>query len=87
MIFGMYGLIGGACALVLLIILTAVHRYFNEVVDYDTRLDTLKHMVRAWLQTTSKEGIETWIAHGTLLGWWWNAKVLALGSAAVVYSR
>ncbi|KAI5787080.1 LicD family-domain-containing protein [Geopyxis carbonaria] len=33
-------------------------------------------MVRAWLQTTAKEGIETWIAHGTLLGWWWNAKLL-----------
>lgn len=32
-------------------------------------------MVRAWLQMTAKEGIETWIAHGTLLGWWWNAKV------------
>ncbi|KAA8911782.1 LicD family-domain-containing protein [Sphaerosporella brunnea] len=51
-------------------------RHFKDVVDYDTRLDTLKHMVRAWLQTTAKEGIETWIAHGTLLGWWWNAEML-----------
>ncbi|TGZ77763.1 hypothetical protein EX30DRAFT_398320 [Ascodesmis nigricans] len=51
-------------------------RYFAEVVDYDTRLDTLKHMVRAWLQTTNREGIETWIAHGTLLGWWWNGEIL-----------
>jgi hypothetical protein len=50
-------------------------RYFDKVVDYNTRLDTLHHMVRAWLQMTAKEGIETWIAHGTLLGWWWNAKV------------
>jgi len=51
-------------------------RYFKDVVDYDVRLDTLRHMVRAWLQTTNAEGIETWIAHGTLLGWWWNGKML-----------
>ncbi|CCX32572.1 LicD family-domain-containing protein [Pyronema domesticum] len=51
-------------------------RFFTQVVDYDTRLDTLQHMVRAWLQMTSNNGIETWIAHGTLLGWWWNAKML-----------
>lgn len=50
-------------------------RYFQQVVDDDTRLDALRHMVRAWLQMTAKEGIETWIAHGTLLGWWWNAQV------------
>lgn len=33
-------------------------------------------MVRAWLQTTAAEGIETWIAHGTLLGWWWAGGIL-----------
>lgn len=43
--------------------------------NYEARLDTLGHMTRAWLEMTAKEGIETWIAHGTLLGWWWNAKV------------
>jgi hypothetical protein len=52
-----------------------INSFFTQVVDYDTRLDTLQHMVRAWLQMTSNNGIETWIAHGTLLGWWWNAKV------------
>ncbi|KAL7275708.1 mannosyltransferase [Rhizina undulata] len=51
-------------------------RYYKKIVDYDTRLDSLQHLIRSWLQTTSKEGIETWIAHGTLLGWWWNGKLL-----------
>lgn len=51
-------------------------RFFGGVVDYDTRSDTLKHLVKSWLQMTQQEGIETWIAHGTLLGWWWNAKIL-----------
>ncbi|KAI5841793.1 LicD family-domain-containing protein [Morchella snyderi] len=51
-------------------------RYFKEVVEYDERLDTLTHLAKAWLQTTAKEGIETWIAHGTLLGWWWSGNIL-----------
>ena len=50
-------------------------RYFKGIVDYNTRLSTLKHMVRAWLLMTDREGLETWISHGTLLGWWWNGQV------------
>lgn len=50
-------------------------RYFHGVVDYDTRTDTLHHMIRAYLLFFREQGLETWIAHGTLLGWWWNGKV------------
>ena len=32
-------------------------------------------MVRAFMSTMRDIGAETWIMHGTLLGWWWNAKV------------
>ncbi|KAF3491942.1 uncharacterized protein GIQ15_01459 [Arthroderma uncinatum] len=31
-------------------------------------------MIRAYLQFFQENGLETWIAHGTLLGWWWNGK-------------
>ena len=51
-------------------------RYYKNIVGYDERLETLHHLMASWLKTTSAEGIETWIAHGTLLGWWWNAKLL-----------
>ncbi|KAE9984227.1 hypothetical protein BLS_002821 [Venturia inaequalis] len=51
-------------------------RYFHGVVDYDTRTDTLHHMIRAYLLFFRERGLETWIAHGTLLGWWWNGKML-----------
>jgi hypothetical protein len=50
-------------------------RYFKGVVTFEERTETLKHMVRAYLTTFREKGIETWIAHGTLLGWWWNGKV------------
>src|SRR5436190_19967684 len=50
-------------------------RYFGGVVSDEERMDSLVHMVRAYLIFFRKEGLETWIAHGTLLGWWWNRKV------------
>ncbi|KAF2811855.1 uncharacterized protein BDZ99DRAFT_281890 [Mytilinidion resinicola] len=51
-------------------------RYFKGVVDYDERTDTLTHMIRAYLNFFRENGLDTWIAHGTLLGWWWNGKML-----------
>ncbi|KAJ4369588.1 mannosyltransferase [Neocucurbitaria cava] len=33
-------------------------------------------MVRAYLNFFRENGLDTWIAHGTLLGWWWNGKRL-----------
>jgi len=50
-------------------------RYFKGVLSYEDKRDTQLHMVRAYLDTFRENGIETWIAHGTLLGWWWNGKV------------
>ena len=50
--------------------------HFHGVVSNDTREDTLKHMIRAYLTIFHEKRIETWIAHGTLLGWWWNGKML-----------
>ncbi|KIV99024.1 hypothetical protein, variant [Verruconis gallopava] len=51
-------------------------RYFKGVVDYDVRTDTLHHLIRSYLLFFQEKGLETWIAHGTLLGWWWNGQIL-----------
>ena len=50
-------------------------RFFRGMVTDAERVDTLTHMVRSYLQFADAHGLETWIAHGTLLGWWWNGKV------------
>lgn len=50
-------------------------RYFNGVQKYEDKQDTQLHMLRAYLQFFQEKGVETWLAHGTLLGWWWNGKV------------
>ena len=50
-------------------------RFYKGLLSYEEKRDTQVHMMRAYLDTFREKGIETWIAHGTLLGWWWNGKV------------
>lgn len=51
-------------------------RYFSQQVSYDDHRIVLRHLIRAYLTTLDKLGAETWIAHGTLLGWWWNGQIM-----------
>ena len=53
-------------------------RYYKGVVTPEERAETLRHMIRAYLHFFHERGLETWIAHGTLLGWWWNGKVRSI---------
>lgn len=32
----------------------------------------LHRMIRTWLSFTRKHGVTTWVAHGSLLSWYWN---------------
>ncbi len=50
-------------------------RYFKGENTYEERRQIQVHMLRAYFQFFADNSIETWIAHGTLLGWWWNGKV------------
>ncbi|KAI4223152.1 MAG: hypothetical protein LQ349_007481 [Xanthoria aureola] len=51
-------------------------RYHHGIQDYADRKDTQLHLLRAYLTFFHVNHIETWLAHGTLLGWWWNGKML-----------
>ncbi|KAA6409664.1 MAG: hypothetical protein FRX48_06276 [Lasallia pustulata] len=51
-------------------------RFFDGAVSYEEKGNTQYHMIRAYLSTFQDLGLETWIAHGTLLGWWWNSQIL-----------
>ncbi len=50
-------------------------RYEHGILSYEDKQDTQVHMMRACLDFFKHNGMETWLAHGTLLGWWWNGKV------------
>ena len=39
-------------------------------------------MIQAYLSTMADLGAETWLMHGTLMGWWWNGKVWLLRSCS-----
>ncbi|KAM4060702.1 licD family protein [Hirsutella rhossiliensis] len=51
-------------------------RYFQREVEYAEHRVVLRDLVRSYLATMHAHGVETWLAHGTLLGWWWNGRVM-----------
>ncbi|KAK5658583.1 hypothetical protein OQA88_1976 [Cercophora sp. LCS_1] len=51
-------------------------RYFHHLIPYGLHRTTLHHLIRSYLTTLSSLRIPTWLAHGTLLGWWWNGHVM-----------
>ncbi|KAI0472428.1 LicD family-domain-containing protein [Xylaria cf. heliscus] len=51
-------------------------RYFRGKVPYEQHRPALRHLVRSYLTTFRALGVETWLAHGSLLGWWWNGRIM-----------
>ncbi|KAG7821198.1 hypothetical protein KL928_001282 [Ogataea angusta] len=48
----------------------------NEYDDVNEKRKIILHrIIHTWLQFTYKEGIVSFLAHGTLLSWYWNALV------------
>lgn len=56
-------------------------RFYSGIDTYENKRDTQLHMLRAYFTFFSEASMETWLAHGTLLGWWWNGKVRILLTA------
>jgi len=59
-------------------------RFFERVVSDGERQITLRALVRAYLLLFENFQLDTWIAHGTLLGWYWNGRILPWVSSAVL---
>lgn len=51
-------------------------RFANSKVSDGEKLSHLQAMMQTFLATMADIGAETWIMHGTLLGWWWNQRIL-----------
>lgn len=51
-------------------------RYFKGAVPYAAHRVALTNLIQSYLSTFSSLDLETWIAHGTLLGWFWNQQIL-----------
>ncbi|KAK4656050.1 mannosyltransferase [Podospora pseudocomata] len=51
-------------------------RFFQGVIPYSQHREVLQHLIRSYLSIMASLKMETWIAHGTLLGWWWNGRIM-----------
>lgn len=48
-------------------------RFFSSYAkNEELRMATIHHMTRAWLTFTRSHGLVLWVAHGLLLGWFWD---------------
>lgn len=51
-------------------------RFTNHTLPYEEQKANLSLLMQSYLSSMSDIGAETWIIHGTLLGWWWNRKIM-----------
>lgn len=51
-------------------------RFASKPVPYEDKKTHLMALLQTYLSTMNDIGAETWIMHGTLLGWWWNRKIM-----------
>ncbi|KAI9047758.1 hypothetical protein LZ554_008468 [Drepanopeziza brunnea f. sp. 'monogermtubi'] len=51
-------------------------RFADHQLGYQERKEALSNLIQTYLATFADIGVETWLMHGTLLGWWWNRKIL-----------
>lgn len=51
-------------------------RFDQGPLSYEARREGLSALITAYLSTMNDMGTETWLMHGSLLGWYWNRKIL-----------
>ncbi|KAI9692435.1 MAG: hypothetical protein M1822_006666 [Bathelium mastoideum] len=51
-------------------------RFATHPLLYDDRPPHLTALIQTYLATMSSIGAETWLMHGSLLGWWWNKRIM-----------
>ncbi|KAK0936788.1 mannosyltransferase [Friedmanniomyces endolithicus] len=51
-------------------------RFADKQLNYDERRSSLTALMQTYVSTMNDIGAETWIMHGSLLGWYWSRKTL-----------
>ncbi|KAF9779060.1 hypothetical protein IL306_002746 [Fusarium sp. DS 682] len=51
-------------------------RYFGEALEPQAQNAGIKVLMQTYLATFRDLGVQTWLMHGSLLGWWWGKKVM-----------
>ncbi|PSR79800.1 LicD family-domain-containing protein [Coniella lustricola] len=56
-------------------------RFAQRALAYDEQKNVTKNLVQTYLTSAADLGVETWLTHSALLGWWWGKKVLPWDAA------
>ncbi|KAK1994828.1 hypothetical protein LX36DRAFT_640809 [Colletotrichum falcatum] len=59
-------------------------RFASEPLNETAERDAIKVLVQTYLATLDDLGVQTWLMHSSLLGWWWNKQILPWDSTADV---
>ncbi|KAK2009050.1 hypothetical protein LZ32DRAFT_661551 [Colletotrichum eremochloae] len=59
-------------------------RFASKPLNETAERDALKVLVQTYLATLGDLGVQTWLMHSSLLGWWWNKQILPWDSTADV---
>ncbi|KAF6815991.1 hypothetical protein CSOJ01_03260 [Colletotrichum sojae] len=59
-------------------------RFAIKALNETAQHDAVKVLVQTYLSTLRDLGVQTWLMHGSLLGWWWNKQALPWDSDADV---
>jgi hypothetical protein len=51
-------------------------RFADRPLNYEERQTHLRALAQTYLATMNDIGVETFLMHGTLLGWFWNQKIM-----------
>ncbi|KAH7244833.1 LicD family-domain-containing protein [Fusarium solani] len=51
-------------------------RYMQEPLELAAQNAGIKVLMQTYLATFRDLGVQTWLMHGSLLGWWWGKKVM-----------
>ncbi|KAL5119413.1 mannosyltransferase [Pleosporales sp. CAS-2024a] len=51
-------------------------RFASAELPHYARNFHLRLLLRAYVTTMAQIGVKTWLMHGCLLGWWWNARIM-----------
>ncbi|KAF4949011.1 hypothetical protein FGADI_9296 [Fusarium gaditjirri] len=51
-------------------------RYFGEALEPQLQNAGIRVLMQTYLATFRDLGVQTWLMHGSLLGWWWGKKVM-----------
>lgn len=51
-------------------------RFADNTLPEHLRHTALTHLMQTYLSTMASLGAETWLMHGSLLGWWWSRSIM-----------